>query len=152
MILERIQYLTDLRFKQTKVARNLQSLTRGSEAGNVPVPEQGSSGFDLHRFEKTIAIMNCSITDWQEILCLAVYQHEVSEIDTAHSVDKSTSPSGKSLQSGENQAAIGAAKPEGIAECNVQFRISGNVWNIVQIALFVRIVEVDSGGNDLVTY
>jgi hypothetical protein len=84
---DRTQYLIDFSFQQLKVARDLQSLTGVSEPGQVSIPVQWCSGFDLHCLEKTIAILHRSITDWQKILCLAVYQHEVSVIDTASTVD-----------------------------------------------------------------
>ncbi len=51
----------------------------------------------------------------------------------------------------ENQGSVSATEAEGVAHGNIHAGFTGNIWNIVQIALRILIVHIDGRRQNLVT-
>ena len=49
----------------------------------------------------------------------------------------------------DQQGSIVATEAEAVAESDVHFRFARDVWHVVEIALRIRLIEIDGGGHDI---
>jgi len=129
-------------------ARQTEAPTPLAEACHMRFPKTGRPIEDGDGLEQTIAKLKGTFLETAAVCLDTIDEHVMLHV--------SADPVSSGIQSSvvettECKRAVGSTKPKRIGKRDVDLRFTRGVWHVIQVTLFIRIVEVDGRRHHLVT-
>lgn len=132
---------TEIGFRQTKTPATL------GKARHVRIPETRVSIDDGNSLKQPVTELECAFEQTVAVGLNALDKHAVPHV-VAYPVSSGIRPS--AVEAAERQRAVGATETKGIRDRNIDLRFPCRMRHVIEITLFILVVEIDGRRHHLV--